>query len=173
VTGAARGLPGLLLLVLLGACGGAEGLPRVVEVGHPAPDYAAATLSADSASLEELRGRVVLLNVWATWCPPCREEIPALQEIHQRYSARGLEVVGVTIDAPGEEAAIRDFVRDFGMTYPVWHDPADRVSSTFRLMGVPSTFLISRDGTLLWKHLGPIGADDPTLVRMIEEAVGE
>ncbi len=171
MSGAGRAL---LALLLLAACEGAEGLPQVVEVGRPAPAYAAASLaSSDSASLRELRGRVVLLNVWATWCPPCREEIPALQEIHERYVARGLDVVGVTVDAPGEEEAVREFVDDYGMTYPVWLDPADRVSTTFRLTGVPSTFLIGRDGTLLWKHLGPIVADDPALTKLLEEALAE
>lgn len=168
-----RALAGLAALLLLAACAGGEGIPRVVEVGSPVPNYAAATLAADSASLDGLRGRVVLLNVWATWCPPCREEIPALQELHERYASEGLEVVGVTIDAPGEERAVRDFVREYGMTYPVWLDPQDRVSSTFRLTGVPSTFLIGRDGTLLWRHLGPVTADDPGLLRMLEEALAE
>lgn len=163
----------LLALLLLAGCGEGEGIPRVVEVGRPVPDYAAATLAADSASLEDLRGKVVLLNVWATWCPPCREEIPALQDLHERYSAQGLEVLGVTIDAPGEETAVKEFVADYGMTYPVWHDPSDRVSSTFRLTGVPSTFLIARDGTLLWKHLGPIVVGDPALDRRIQEALAD
>jgi peroxiredoxin len=166
---AAAALAGLLLLA---GCGG-EGIPRVVEVGEPVPEYRAQALGADSVSLADLQGKVVLLNVWATWCPPCREEIPALQELYERHSARGLEVVGVSIDAPGEEAAVRDFMRGQGVTYPVWLDSSDRVSSTFRLTGVPSTFLIGRDGTLLWKHLGPITAEDPGLTAALEEALGE
>lgn len=168
--GAARAL---LALLPLAGCGGGEGMPQVVEVGRPVPEYAAASLaSPDSVSLRDLRGKVVLLNVWATWCHPCREEIPALQRLHERFGARGLEVVGVSVDAAGEEEAIRAFAQDFGMTYPVWLDPGDRVSSTFRLIGVPSTFLIDRDGTLLWKHLGPVDAEDPALTRTLEEALG-
>lgn len=166
-----RLVAGALGALLLAGCGGGEGIPRAVEVGQPAPAYAAVALDADSASLAELQGRVVLLNVWATWCPPCREEIPALQELHERYAARGLEVVGVSVDAQGEAGTVREFVKSYGMTYPVWLDPADRVSSAFRLTGVPSTFLIGRDGTLLWKHLGPLRSDHPGLAGMLEEAL--
>ena len=167
-----RAASALLSALLLAACG-ENGVPRAVVVGEPAPEYGATSLARDTISLADLRGKVVLLNVWATWCPPCREEIPALQKIHERYSAQGLEVVGVSVDAPGEEAAVGAFVRSYGMTYPVWLDPGDKVSSTFRLTGVPSTFLIGRDGTLLWKHLGPIAEDDPTLTSKLQEARAE
>ena len=161
-------------LLLLAGCE-EGGMPRVVAVGEPAPEFAAASLVAgapsDTLSLEDLRGKVVLLNVWATWCPPCREEIPALQELYERHSGQGFEVVGVSIDAQGEERSVAAFVRDNGVTYPIWLDPSDRVSSTFRLTGVPSTFLIGRDGTLLWKHLGPLTADDRSLNDALQQAL--
>ena len=105
----------LLSLALLAACGEGK-MPRVVAVGEPVPEYAAASLAADTLSLEDLRGKVVLLNVWATWCPPCREEIPALQKLHERHSAQGLEVVGVSVDAQGEETEVAEFVKSHGVT---------------------------------------------------------
>lgn len=142
-------------------------------VGDPAPQYAAVSLAGDSVSLAGLRGKVVLLNVWATWCVPCRTEIPALQQIHERHAAQGLELVGVSVDAPGEGEEVRSFVREFGVTYPIWLDPEERVTSTFRLIGVPGTFLIDRKGTLLWKHMGPVEADDPALTRALTKALAE
>jgi len=167
-----RALPLLLLAVLLGAlpaCGG-EGR-AVPEVGHAAPGYAAVSLTGDSVSLAGLRGRVVLLNVWATWCGPCREEIPALQKLYQAHASLGLELVGVSVDAKTDAGAVRDFVREYGMTYPVWLDPEERVTNTFRTVGVPSTFLIGRDGKILWKHVGPVRLDDPELVHVLGMAL--
>lgn len=161
-----------LLLAGFAACGGegprAGGAP---QVGKPVPEYAAVSLGGDSVSLSALRGKVVLLNVWATWCHPCREEIPALQALYRTHSARGLEVVGVSVDEGDAQDDVRGFAKEYGMTYPVWLDPDERVSSTFRTIGVPSTFLIGRDGTILWKHLGPVRVDDPALGRALEEAL--
>jgi cytochrome c-type biogenesis protein len=124
-------------------------------------------------SLASLRGRVVLLNIWATWCHPCREEIPVLQALHERNAARGLEVVGVSVDAGGEDEAVAEFARDYRMTYPAWRDPDGRVSTLFAAVGVPATYLVGRDGTLLWRKVGPIAADDPQLARALEEALAE
>ncbi len=157
------------LLLFLAACDAAHG--GAPAVGKPAPEFAAVALEGERpVSLKALRGRPVLLNVWATWCHPCRQEIPALQQIHQ--TRRGLEVVGVSIDEPGQGAEIRSFLRQYGATYPIWLDPDDRVSSTFATVGVPTTFLIGPDGTLLWKHVGPVRADDPALVRALDTALG-
>jgi peroxiredoxin len=122
-------------------------------------------------SLESLRGKAVLLNVWATWCHPCRDEIPELQRVYERYRGRGLELVGVSVDAIGDEEAITAFARRYGMTYPIWRDPDERVSATFLVVGVPATFLIDRSGVLRWKQTGPIGPSDTTLTAAIERAL--
>ena len=146
---------------------------RAPEVGRPVPEYRAVTLSGDSVSLADARGRVLLLNVWATWCHPCREEIPVLQALHERYASRGLQLVGVSVDARGEEDTIREFATDFRMTYPLWLDPDERVQSAFFAIGVPATFLIDRAGILRWRHIGPVRANDSTLVRALERALAE
>jgi len=158
----------LVAALALAACeAGRRGPPAV---GDPSPALEAVALEGGRpVSLQQLRGRPVLLNVWATWCHPCREEIPALQRIQQ--TRPGLAVVGVSIDQAGEEDAIRRFLRGFGATYTVWLDPEDRVSSTFATVGVPTTFLIGADGTLLWKHVGPVRAEDPALNRALDAAL--
>jgi cytochrome c biogenesis protein CcmG/thiol:disulfide interchange protein DsbE len=172
----------LILAMALGATtacsdaprdGRALSAPAAVEVGRPAPAYRAVSASGDSVSLEALRGRPVLLNVWATWCHPCRDEIPELQRLYERYRDRGLELVGVSVDAVGGEDAIRDFMRRYGMTYPVWRDPAESVSATFLVIGVPATFLIDRRGVLRWRKTGPIARGDTTLTAAIERALAE
>lgn len=160
---------GGLLLALATAC--ERPLARVPAVGDPVPAYTATTLQGEPVSLEAMTGQPVLLNLWATWCHPCREEMPDLQRLHQTYGPRGLRVIGVSIDAPGAAGDIPAFLREFGVGYPIWLDPDDRASSLFGVPGIPATFLIGADGTLLWKHLGPVESTDPGLQRGIEAAL--
>lgn len=142
------------------------------SVGHPAPDYQAVTLEGEPVSLADYRGQVVLLNVWATWCAPCRVEIPELQELQDRLGERGLRVVGVSVDGSGTQERVRRFQREVGMSYESLFDPQDRVSPTFDVFGVPATFLIDREGVIRWRHLGPLTADQPDLVEALEDALG-
>lgn len=171
-TSFAGGVNALVLAALMASAGcDAEGPSRAPVVGDLVPDYGALTLGGDSASLSQLGDDVVLLNVWATWCPPCRKEIPVLQALHEAHAERGLRVVGVSVDAAGEAEAVRRFVDSYGVTFDIWLDPSERVSSTFRTSGVPTTLLIDRDGRLVWRHLGPVTADDPEMHRVIEETL--
>lgn len=164
-------------MLLLGAC--ASDVPKSetaasdrVEIGAPAPEYRAVSLGGDSVSLAAQRGTVVLLNVWATWCHPCRAEIPELRAIRDRYRERGFELIGVSVDSEGDDEGIREFMKDFRMEYPIWRDPDERVSARFFLVGVPATFLIDRQGVLRWRKTGPIAPGDTGLTAAIERALG-
>jgi peroxiredoxin len=168
----------LRILGILAALGCASGeTPQAavasdkVEVGQPAPSYASMAMNGDSVSLAGLRGKVVLLNVWATWCGPCRQEIPELRAIHSAYKDRGLELIGVSVDADGSDDAIRAFTRDFKMDYAIWRDPNEGVNATFRMSGVPATFLIDRQGVLRWKATGVVEPGDTSLTNAIERAI--
>jgi cytochrome c biogenesis protein CcmG, thiol:disulfide interchange protein DsbE len=143
-----------------------------VEIGARAPAYRAISLAGDSVSIEQQRGKVLLLNVWATWCHPCRTEIPELRAIHDKYKSRGLELVGVSVDSDGADDGIREFMNDFKMNYAIWRDPDERVSSQFLIVGVPATFLIDREGILRWRKTGPIALGDTSLSAAIERALG-
>lgn len=154
----------------LAACTG-DAIPKI-EVGQPAPRYAATTLAGDSVSIAGLNGKVVLLNIWATWCAPCRQEIPFLQTLYDAHRADGFEIVGVSVDARGQDGAIREFADEFKMTYPIWRDPDERVQSTFLALGVPASYLIDRTGVLRWKRLGTIYESDTTLTRALQDALG-
>lgn len=170
-----RAAAGAVLALVACGCGGSEtgsaGSERV-DVGAPAPAYRAVSLEGDSVSLSALRGKAVLLNVWATWCHPCRDEIPQLRAVHARYRARGLELVGVSVDTEGADDAIRDFMKEFAMTYPIWRDPDERVSAQFLVFGVPATFLVDRQGVLRYKKTGPVQPNDSLLAAAIERALG-
>lgn len=159
-------------LVLAGCVPEASEGDGRVELGRPVPAYRTVSLAGDSVSLASQQGKVVLLNIWATWCHPCRDEIPELREIHAKYRDRGLELVGVSVDADGAEEHIKEFMREFEMTYPVWLDPAERISAQFLTIGVPTTFLIDREGVLRWRKTGPVVMSDTSLTNAIERALG-
>lgn len=165
---ARSGVP--LILILTAACM-AEGATGRGEVGAAAPDYQAVTLAGDAFTLADHRGEVVLLNIWATWCPPCRKEMPDLQQLHDTFSGDGLRVVGVSIDASGADRAVEQFLDELGIDFLIVRDPADRVSGTFGAYGVPLTVLIDREGMVQWRHLGPVTATDPNLQRVLAQTL--
>jgi len=159
------------MVVLAFAAGCRPGDYRPIATGDRAPAYAAATLAGDTVSLEGLRGQAVLLNIWATWCPPCREEMPLLQQLDDEYGERGLRVIGVSIDTRAAEDAVRQFLEDYGIDFTILHDPDGRVTRAFRTAGVPETFLIGRDGRVAAHWIGMLKPSDPTIRERIEKAL--
>ena len=162
----------LALAAALAACSGAnqDRTPRPTA-GEPAPPYAAATLEGDTVSLESLRGSVVLLNFWATWCAPCRYETPFLQSLAEEHEAEGLRVVGVSMDTGDADALIREFVEEYGVTYTILADPQMRGMEVYQILGLPGTFLIDRDGTLRWMRYGPVSEGDQEFARALGDAL--
>ena len=129
--------------------------------GHeirPAPKYGALTLEGKPASLESFQGKPVLINVWATWCVPCRQEMPALESLHNKFSDQGLQIIGVSIDGPGTAQRIKSFIDRMGITYNILHDPDDKFSRAFRTIGVPESFLINANGEIIHAWKGPFDA---------------
>lgn len=160
--------------LLVASCGGSEAPPpAVVAVGAPVPAYSAEQSDGTPIALADLTGEVVLLNIWATWCKPCRQEIPALETLHQRHRAAGLVVAGVSIDVDDDRAKVAEFAAALGASYAIWYDDEDRVSTTFLAIGVPASYLIGRDGTLRWRHVGPVTAEDGPLNAALTAALAE
>ena len=118
-----------------------------------APDYSAVTLEGKPVSLSDLNGKVVLINVWATWCEPCREEMPDLQRLQNEFVDDEFVVVGVSIDEKGSLENMKKFLQSQNIVYTVWHDPDNKFQYAFRTIGVPESTLISKDGLILhqWK----------------------
>jgi peroxiredoxin len=110
----------------------------------PAPDFTVQRLGSGSVSLKELRGQLVFLNFWATWCLPCKEEMPSMERLHQRYKSRGLVVLGMSVDRNGP--AVAPFVKQLSLTFPIGLDPDMAVADRYRVRALPSTFLIDRKG---------------------------
>jgi cytochrome c biogenesis protein CcmG/thiol:disulfide interchange protein DsbE len=125
--------------------------------GRPAPDFAMSALSGDSVRLADLRGQVVLLNFWASWCLPCLQEHPLLVAADERWREQGLRIVGVVYqDSPGNA---RDWLRERGGEWVHGLDPGSRLAIEYGLFGVPETFFIDRAGVIRYKHVGPLTAD--------------
>jgi thiol-disulfide isomerase/thioredoxin len=127
-----------------------------VTVGSDAPGFSASTLGATPTvkTLTDYRDRVVLLNIWATWCGPCRTEMPSIEALHREFGPRGLAVVAVSIDEAGQEQAIRDFVREYGLTFEVLHDATGAIQRIYQTTGVPETLVIGKDGVIRKKVIG-------------------
>jgi cytochrome c biogenesis protein CcmG/thiol:disulfide interchange protein DsbE len=158
-------------LMLLAGCRPGDGEPRGLVIGEEAPAFEALAMAGDTVSLESLRGAPVLLNLWATWCHPCRTETPYLQSLHERFSPRGLQVVGVSVDSPGALADVREFMTEFGVGYEVLHDPGMSSMDLFYAVGLPATYLIGSDGTLIWSHLGPVDVVERELEQAVTDAL--
>jgi thiol-disulfide isomerase/thioredoxin len=140
------------------------------EVGSTLPEYSALWLDGAKFDLAARRENVVLLNVWATWCGPCRFEIPELQALHDRYKPQKFEVIGVSVDESGPEA-VKTFVTDMKMTYPIVLDAEGKLANVLQTSVLPTTVLLDRNGKIVWKRLGMIEKNDQELVKAIEAAL--
>jgi peroxiredoxin len=119
------------------------------EVGALAPEFSLQGLDGEAVRLSQFRGRVVLLNFWATWCGPCRLEMPAIQD---RYNDGGFEVLAINFDETA--AQIVPFVAELGLTFPVLLDPGGRVQELYRIRGYPTSFLVDANGIIRFFHIG-------------------
>ena len=140
------------------------------DVGAAMPEYSAMGLDGSKFELASKRDKVVLLNLWATWCPPCRAELPELQSLHTKYAARGFEVIGVSVDESGVET-VRNFVTEQKLTYPIVLDPEGKLANILQTSSLPTSVLLDRDGKIIWKSFTMIEPNDPALAKVIEKAL--
>ncbi|MBI3953605.1 MAG: TlpA family protein disulfide reductase [Chloroflexi bacterium] len=123
------------------------------EVGKPAPDFALERLDGQKLALRELRGQVVLVNFWATWCAPCRVEMPIIQQVYNEYQGRGFAVVAVNLGEPRGDVA--EYVQLGGYTWNFVLDPGQTVTKRYNILGLPSSFFLDRQGVIRQVHVGP------------------
>ncbi len=143
-----------------------SGPAHPVAVGDRAPDFTLPGLSSPSVQLRSYRDRVVVLNFWATWCPPCVEESPSLEGFAERMRPRGVEVIGVSVDQ--DESALRKFVADFHVSYPIVRDPSQTVAAHYGTRKFPETYILDRQGRVAEKIIGAIDWQDPRILRFVE-----
>lgn len=146
-----------------------------VGLGVKAPAFSAVTLDSvpREKSLEDYRGNVVMVNIWATWCAPCRVEMPSIQRLHEAYGDRGLKIIAVSVDDPGMEPAIREFLKQYALTFEVLHDPKSDISRKYQTTGYPETVIVGRDGIIRKKLLGATDWNSAQNRALIERLLAE
>lgn len=168
----------VLLLVGTGVMAGATLLRDelfLVSVGSRAPNFHAVTLDSvpREKTIADYRGQVVLLNVWATWCGPCRVEMPSIQKLHETYGPRGLKVVAVSVDNTGFAPVIRSFADEYKLTFEILHDASGVIQRDYQTTGVPDTFIIGRDGVIRKKVVGATNWNSEANRAVIERLLAE
>ncbi len=149
--------------------------PPPLPSGSRAPAFTTTTVSGRPLSLQSLRGRVVLVDYWATWCGPCRMATPMLQALHKKFAARGLAVVGMSIDDPTTVAQVKPFMKQFGMTYFVSASPAanGRAAAAYHASSIPSQYLIDKKGIVRWSQSGYSPDEKQMLSARIQKLLAE
>lgn len=147
--------------------------PEGVEIGKRAPDFKAMRLiQRDTVSLyQQYAGQVTLVNIWATYCLPCREEMPAIERLYREFSPRGFRVVAVSIDE-GNGDDVRAFIEELGLTFDVLHDPTGAIEKIYLTTGVPESFLLDRDGIIVKKVIGAHPWSSPANQRIVADLIG-
>ncbi len=159
----------LLFLSLMFLAGtGCRNENPVPREGAPAPDFTLESISGEKVRLSEMHGRVVLLNFWASWCPPCREEIPSLFTLNSALTGKNFRLLAVAIDEGGRDAVIRFFKRT-GVSLPTVFDPGGFIGKRYGITGVPETFVIDKQGIIRKKVIGPIDWTGPEMMGYINK----
>jgi thiol-disulfide isomerase/thioredoxin len=156
---AAVGLGALILGSVVWIAAQSPAAPSIARPGAPAPPIALATLDGGKANLSGERGNVVLVNFWATWCEPCKSEMPALQQLAQELSGQPFRLYSVDLQEDAD--TINAFQRQFGLTLTVLLDEEGSVTRTYGVRGLPATFLVDRQGVVRVQRLGPLLAGGP------------
>jgi cytochrome c biogenesis protein CcmG/thiol:disulfide interchange protein DsbE len=149
-----------------------ESISKLVKPGVPAPDFTFPDLEGKKVSLSEYRGWVVLVNIWATWCPPCVEEAPSIEKLYNTLKGDQFKILAVSIDSKGREAVV-PFMKKYSLTFPVLLDPEGKIRILYGLTGVPESFVIDRKGIVVEKVTGPIDWAAPAVVRFFQGLISK
>jgi len=159
----------LLLAVILMLCGSASVF--AASPSDPAPNFTLKALDGKNLKLSELTGTVVLLNFWASWCGPCRQEMPLLNAMHNKYEPLGFTVLGVNVEQNIDDA--RGFMQDFPVDFPVVLDQRNEVSSAYKIVGMPTTLILDRDGNIRYRHVGYKPGEEKAYRKMVKKLIRE
>ena len=161
------------MLVLFLILGGAAWLAlrlrpaRPVDIGETAPDFTLPALTQGSLSLHDFGRQVVVLNFWATWCPPCVEETPGLEKFAEQMRLQGVAVMGVSVDQ--DAAALRTFAAQQQLSFPILRDPNRSIANRYGTFQFPETYIIDQEGRVAEKLIGPVDWQDPRIITFVQE----
>lgn len=170
----------VVLLIVGGLVLGAAALVRVgsgierVEVGSEMPDFTVSDPhTRDSVSLREhYKGSVTLVNIWATWCVPCRTEMPAMEEVYKAYQDRGFRIAAISIDEAADDV-VNQFTAELGVTFDILHDRSTDIQRVYQTTGVPESFLVNSDGIIVRRIIGAHDWNSPVNRSLIERLLAE
>ncbi len=145
-----------------------------VAIGAPAPPFTAYTVDGTrrAVGLNDYRGDVTILNVWATWCGPCKAEMPTLEHLYEMFKSNGLKVVAVSIDETANDDSVRTYARNMGLTFDILHDPQYRIEGAYQVVGYPSSYVIDRDGVIRKVWLGAADWTSPGNIALVRSLLG-
>ena len=166
----------ILVALVAGWLFGAGGLERLVrnttsttsstaDVGQPAPQFSLASAAGPDVRLADYRGQVVLVNFWATWCEPCRTEMPAIDRVYRQQQGRGFEVLAVDVEEGAGQ--VQTYQAELGLSFPALLDADGTVSRSYRARGLPTSFLVDRQGTIRFVKVGAL--DEDTLTQQLDK----
>ncbi|GFO70174.1 thioredoxin [Geomonas limicola] len=162
----------VLMLLALSLAFGCTKRQEVAAEGKPAPDFTLKDLSGNPVQLSSLKGKVVLVNFWATWCPPCREEIPSMARMTQAMQGKPFQLLAISVDEGGKKAVV-DFFQKSGNVLPALLDTDGAVSRLYGTTGVPETFVVNPKGVVVKKVVGAMDWSDPQVLAALDQLAKE
>ncbi|HZG60044.1 MAG TPA: thiol-disulfide oxidoreductase ResA [Anoxybacillus sp.] len=129
-----------------------------LEIGNAAPDFALKTLEGKEIRLSELKGKKVILNFWATWCPPCQAEMPEMQNFYEKYN-KDIEILAVNLTSEDSRDKVDSFIKEYGLTFPVVLDEKGDILTLYKISPIPTSYMIDSEGIIRHKYVGPMTYD--------------
>lgn len=160
-----------LASALLGAALVAGPASATTTAGTPAPAFSLGSMAGGTVDLSQYKGQVVMINFWATWCGPCRQEMPILEQLHKKYKPMGFTMLGVNVE-PDSKGAV-DWLKGTPVSFPILFDTDSKVSKLYAVAGMPSTVIVDRKGNLRWLHRGYKAGDENEYLNQIRALIRE
>jgi len=145
-------------------------IQSLVRVGVPAPDFTFPDLNGKRVSLSDHRGKVVLINIWATWCAPCREEMPSMEKLYNRFKGEDFEILAVSIDSTGQKA-VAPFMQKLNLTFPALLDPEAKIRGLYTVTGIPESFIVDKKGIVIKQVIGAVDWATPEVFSFFQDLV--
>lgn len=139
-----------------------------ISVGDEIGNFKLIKLNGEKVDLEDYKGKVIMLNFWATWCPPCRAEMPSMENIHKKYDPEKFVILAVSVDR-SKRKNVEEFIKDNGYSFAVFHDSDNKLSRKFAIRSIPTTYIINKDGIIVDKKLGAINWENYPFKQLIEK----
>ena len=143
---------------------------KALEIGQPAPNFTFPDLNGEMVSLSDYKGKAVLVNIWATWCPPCVDEMPSMEKLYRKFKGENFEILAVSIDTKGLKV-VAPFMKRYKLTFPALMDPEGIIKTKYRTTGVPESFIINKDGILIQKVIGPLDWVNPEVFGFFNDLI--